>query len=259
MVYNEHSFLPLWLDYYGKNLGYDNLYIIDHCSDDGSTARIPGNVIKIPRHGFDDKKRSTMISRLHATLLECFDVVLYTDCDEFVLPRPDRYSSLCAYLQNCQPGKVVRAVGVDVMPQRIDLPPVDFSSKILFQRPYGFITPWESKPLISSVQTEWAPGFHECNNRSELDEDLWLFHLKYVDLSRSLERLDLTRNMEWSESGKDYGAHQRCTDDELMSRIKALIANQENGFLDELPVSRLLSHGEFSRLRQIPKVFDSAL
>ncbi|MBS0959271.1 glycosyltransferase family 2 protein [Acetobacter thailandicus] len=256
MVYNESKILPVWLDYYGSNLGYDNLYIIDHGSDDGSTTRIPGNVIKIPRDDFDDVQRAAFITHLHTALLKSFDCVIYTDCDEFLLPRPDRYNSLASYLKLQPHGNNIRAVGIDVMPGNLSLPPVDFSRDILPQRPYGFLTPWESKPLVAKIPTQWEPGFHECNQHSLLDEDLWLFHLKLCDIDYAMKRLHVTRSMKWNLShNPDSGAHQRRSDQEMRDFFDAVVRGQEPGYLSDLPLTELLSRGSTSKLRRIPDMF----
>lgn len=255
MVYNEAVFLPLWLDYYGKNLGYDNLYIIDHGSDDGSTTRIPGNVLKIPRTDFDDAQRVAFINTFQKALFSYFECVFYTDCDEFLLPRPDRYTCLASYLKNNPHGNVVRAVGVEVMQNDLSLPPVDFTKAILPQRPYGFVSPWESKPLITRTPVEWSPGFHECNHPSFLDEDLWLFHLKLCDLHYALARLNLTRSMKWSQQGLSFGQHQRSRDEDLLALMQNLIAEQQPESLDQLPLADVLAQGGCSALRRIPAHF----
>jgi len=36
MVFNERIFLPIWLAHYGVQFGYENLFIIDDGSNDGS-------------------------------------------------------------------------------------------------------------------------------------------------------------------------------------------------------------------------------
>lgn len=255
MVYNEAVFLPLWLDYYGKNLGYENLYIIDHGSDDGSTTRIPGNVIKIPRTDFDDVQRVAFINTFQKALFSYFKCVVYTDCDEFLLPRPDRYTCLAAYLKDHPHGDVVRAVGIDVVQHDMALPPVNFAHSILQQRPYGFVTPWESKPLIARTPVTWDPGFHNCDQPSFLDQDLWLFHLKFCDLRHALARLNLTRSMKWSQQGIAFGQHQRSRDEDLLGLMQNLIAEQQAEGLDQLPLADLLANGGSSKLRRIPEQF----
>ncbi|MFT9384899.1 MAG: glycosyltransferase family 2 protein [Acetobacter orientalis] len=255
MVYNEAVFLPLWLDYYGKNLGYNNLYIIDHGSDDGSTTRIPGNIIKIPRTDFDDVQRVTFINSLQKALFSYFDCVIYTDCDEFLIPHPNHYTCLGTYLKQHPHSSVVRAVGVDVVQHDLALAPVDFTQPILPQRPYGFVTPWESKPLITRTPVTWAPGFHDCDQPSVLDEALWLFHLKFCDLRHALARLNLTRSMKWSQQGMAFGQHQRHRDEDLLALVRTLIAEQQAEGLEQLPLTELLANGGYSKLRHIPAPF----
>lgn len=260
MVYNEAVFLPLWLDYYGKNIGYENIYIIDHGSDDGSTTRIPGNVIKLPRTPFDDVVRVNFINAFQKALFSYFDCVIYTDCDEFLVPRPDYATCLGSYLKDRPPqGGVIRAVGVDVVQHDLSLPSVHFSQNILPQRPYGFITPWESKPLVTRTPLEWQPGFHDCNHASVLDENLWLFHLKLCDLHNALARLSLTRAMKWSEQGIGFGQHQRSRDEDLVALVQNQIAEQQAESLDTLPVSEILAQGGYSKLRRIPDMFLNCL
>src|SRR5262245_58739577 len=102
MVYNEAKFLPLWLDYYGSQFGRDNLLVIDNCSEDGSTSDLGDTSrLVIPRNSFDDHRRARMVSKLHASLLEFYDAVIYTDVDEFLFPPPDHSTAgLRAYLDN---------------------------------------------------------------------------------------------------------------------------------------------------------------
>src|SRR5436190_17272313 len=39
MVQNEAVFLPIWLRYYSRFFGPDDLYVLDHDTSDGSTDR----------------------------------------------------------------------------------------------------------------------------------------------------------------------------------------------------------------------------
>src|SRR5438128_2474590 len=136
MVYNEAYFLPIWLRYYSSQLGWQNLYVVDHGSTDGSIEAGSCNLIRIPRSDFDDAVRAKMISRLHASLLSYFDTVIYTDVDEFIVPRPSKYDGLADYCQK-KPHAVSRCVGIDVFQHNTSLPELDLAKPILPQRPYG--------------------------------------------------------------------------------------------------------------------------
>ena len=38
IVHNEDVMLPIWLRYYAKNVGAEHLWVLDHNTNDGSTA-----------------------------------------------------------------------------------------------------------------------------------------------------------------------------------------------------------------------------
>ena len=49
MVRDEAVFLPIWCRHYLRQVGYGNLYVLDHASRDGSTESLPAQVTKIGR------------------------------------------------------------------------------------------------------------------------------------------------------------------------------------------------------------------
>ncbi|WP_215754650.1 glycosyltransferase family 2 protein [Acetobacter sp. P5B1] len=257
MVYNESFFLPLWCSYYGRELGVENLYIIDHGSTDGCTSCVAGNIIRIPRDHFDDTERAKMISLLHASLLKAFDVVIYTDCDEFLVPDSSQYSSFRDYLAQKNGLDTIRAVGVDVVQENFEKAPIDLTKGILNQRGYGYITSWESKPLISYSPINWIPGFHDCDKHSIVDESLWLFHLKNVDIQHSLKRLKTTREMKWSQHALDTngGLHQRVSDDFFRENILKIQEEKTEEYIDSCNIMDMLCNFKIGNLRRIPDKF----
>ena len=99
MVFNERIFLPIWLDHYGAQLGYENLFIIDDGSTDGSTSdkRIV-NLVKKNRNLLDENDRVNLVSSFHEKLLDYYDIVIYTDSDEIIVVDPIVQMSLRDYL-----------------------------------------------------------------------------------------------------------------------------------------------------------------
>jgi hypothetical protein len=178
MVHNEAFFLPLWYRYYGSQLGPDNLYVIDHGSTDGSVSETFGNRIRIARDKFDDVSRAVMVSDLHRALLRFYDTVIYTDVDEFIVPRPRKYAGLAQYAERRKIA-IPQCCGVNVVPLPSD-PEIDTQFPILRQRPNAFPTHWYCKPLLASQPMVWDAGFHNCVDQSEIDPDLWLFHMKQI-------------------------------------------------------------------------------
>jgi hypothetical protein len=221
MVHNEPFFLPRWISYYGAQFGRENLYIIDHGSNDGSTDDLHGaNRVSLPRSEFDDEQRVNFIGDFVRGLLRFFDVVIYTDCDEFLAPDPLRYENLADYCQRMD-RPVSYAFGVDVRQLLGVEPAIDPAASILGQRRFCRLRLSMSKPLITRVPIRWNPGFHTCDQKPGMDPNLILFHLKYIDLEMSLERLAYTRSMPWSEKSLRLGRgkHQRFEDQALIDRF----------------------------------------
>ncbi|MDF3626220.1 glycosyltransferase family 2 protein [Brytella acorum] len=256
MVYNEKFFINFWCSYYGMQFGFENLFILDNGSTDGSTYNIPGNVIRIPRGEFDDEKRANMISDFQSSLLYEFDSVIYTDCDEILTANNLMYSSLKEYIFH-NPEGIIRAVGVDLMQDIKSEGEMDFSIPIFRQRRYGYITSWESKPLITRISTRWSAGFHDCNAPSILDKNVWLIHLKKSDFNNCLNRLEITRNISWSKNSieNNSGAHQRISNDDFIHNYENILSNRISCDLDVCDIVDILESNSSGPVGLIPERF----
>ena len=74
--------------------------MIDDRIDDGSTDDVGlAGRLTIPRMLFDDGQRAEFVSDLQRDLLRYFDVVIYTDCDELLVPD-QAFRSLREYTEN---------------------------------------------------------------------------------------------------------------------------------------------------------------
>jgi hypothetical protein len=210
MCYNEAVNLPIWLRYYGGALGLENLFVIDHGSDEQFQALMAGaNVTKLPRTPFDDRERSVMLSKFQNDLLMDYDFVIYTDCDEMIVPDPERFSSIPDYLSKLE-SNYATTVGLNVIHIVDSEPSLDLAAPILEQRSFvRFVMPM-CKTLVSRIPLQWGSGFHTASVPPRIDPKLYLFHLKYIDLDLGLQRLAITRSMEWSSL--KAGAHQRISD-----------------------------------------------
>lgn len=260
MVYNEKRNLPLWYRYYGAQLGYENLYVIDHGSTDGSVDAKICNQIRLPRTPYDENVRAEMVSDFHRGLLRYFDVVIYTDCDEFIVPRPSKFGNLMDFLRN-RSEETTRCIGINVVQHSMTEPPLDLGMSVLRQRPYGAAIHWEAKPLIASIPIRWHAGFHNCDQRSILNSDAWLFHMKYADVSSNLERLATTRSIEWSEQALTtrQSASHRVADEEMLRTIKEMQNSITEDSLDDLDFGTVFSSRGASNVRRIPQEFLDSL
>lgn len=213
MVYNEPEFIPLWIDYYGKQVGLENCFIVDNGTDDGSIDEFKNvvNVIRVPREFKDNSLRTKFLSEFCSSLLHYFSHVIHVDVDEFIVANPLKYSGLVDYTNKWKGNRSsVTSIGLNVTQLPSLENEIDFGSKILNQRSFArFITPM-CKPCIISKPIEWTSGFHGSNHEIVFD-DIFMFHLRYFDLNYGLKRLERTRNMKW-KSDKE-GLHQRVEDE----------------------------------------------
>lgn len=199
MVHNESVMLPLWLAHYAREIGADHLHVLDHGSD--TPVRLEqGHVEPVPRTTLDEIDRAALVADYQRHLLRHYDDVIFTDCDEFLVARPSLYTSLVDYAAR-RTTDIVRCVGADVL-EHPNARPIDWSRPILRQRPYASLRSWSCKTLLSAEPLNWSPGFHQSTPPGTPDRDLWLFHLKYADLRYALDRLALTRALDWSDRAR---------------------------------------------------------
>ena len=218
MVYNENEYLPIWLSHYGRQVGLENCFVVDHGSDDGSTDFIgPTNRIKIPRSPYEPHKQSFFNSKFCNSLLEWYDWVIYSDVDEILVVDSSVAPSLRDYCTLPIP-RVVTAIGLNVV-HRIDHePPLNLSQPIAVQRPYVFAGASMCKPLLMSKEIAWSPGSHSSDAPMVFDH-LYLFHLRWYDFGSCMRRLQKTRAMAWART--DAGRHQRVQDEEMERQFAA--------------------------------------
>lgn len=222
MVYNEPEYLPLWCRYYGAQVGPEHCYIIDHGTSDGSTDSLSGfNVIKIPRSPKDNTKRTNFVSRFSTALLEWYSFVLHCDVDEIVVADPERHSGIRDFVQTETCG-VVNAIGFDIHHLPLSEKKISLDLPIFSQRKWARFSAAMCKPVLTSRPLTWAPGFHSADAPIKF-RDLYLFHLRYFDLSVGLARLHRTRAMSWSSD--TAGRHQRV-EDQAFEDLMLLVARQ---------------------------------
>lgn len=213
MVYNEAVFLPLWLRHYTLQAEPRHCYVVDHGSDDGSTDRagLPAglNLVRIPRSPQDDARRCRFMSQFCAGLLVWYESVIYVDVDEILVADPALHASLADYAASLDAHAVISAIGLDLLHCPDDEPVLDWSRPVSLQRRWLRFSSAMCKPVLIRRPVSWAPGFHNIDAPPRFDE-LFLFHLRYVDLEAGLARLALTRAQAWGSP--QAGSHQRMAD-----------------------------------------------
>lgn len=205
MVYNEDVLLPIWLRYYGAHLGREHLYVIDDGSNDGSTAGLDGvNVIRLERAPIDEDNRSLAISLFHERMLRHYDVVIFTDVDEILVPDPLTKLGLLEYIAR-HTGAHTNAIGFDVIHNQFAEPEYSHALGVFGQRRYLKFTRSYCKQLIHRQPVTWGPGFHMTNHEPEVGVGLYLFHLRALDYELSRNRINNRNKLAWSERSLQKG------------------------------------------------------
>ena len=236
-AYNESVNLLMWRRYYGEQLGEENLFLIDHGSDDGSTEDLGTiNRIRLPHTPFDDAKKASCLSSFQAGLLSHYDAVVSGDCDEIVVPDPEKYSGLHDYAARMK-GDYATCCGMDLLHVIDREPPIDLDKPLLSQRHYGRFQTVGCKTLFGRVPIRWEPGLHFSNRPPKLDPHLFNFHLKWMDYGTSVKRHLINHENVWSEASlaANHGEHHRY---DLNRFVR-------EGFLDVMNVVRNGRIGSF--------------
>jgi len=248
MVYNESTNLPIWMRHYRRVAPSANLFVIDHSSDDGSTDFLFGVAkIPLPRGELDEGDRTFFINSLQQGFLRYYDIVIYTDCDELLVPDPAKSIALDSYLRD-QPYSYASPIGINVLHIADREPAIDFTQPLLRQRQYGQFQSSMCKPLVTRIALTWEPGFHSCDRRPNIDEDLYLFHIKQIDKDEALRRHHVVQLLPWSGAAiaAKHGAHHRYDDERFLREFFLDPANQ----LRQEGAREFTFEAEIAQLRQ---------
>ena len=189
MVRNDNRFLRKWVDYYGAELGRENLYVYM----DGEDQTVPDfcegvNVKVIPKMQGNvvsmDRQRARMMSEKAASLLkEGCRMVIATDVDEFLVVDPALRVGLTAFLRSLPKKTCYSGLGVDVLQHLASEGPVDFNRPFLSQRRRGWLYSRYTKPSVITAPVTWGSGYHRVKGHDyHIVRDLYLFHFGGVDL-----------------------------------------------------------------------------
>ncbi len=195
MVRNDDFYLRKWVEYYGRELGKENLYIYFDGLDqhiapfcDGTHAQA---VEKIGHQVISaEKGRLKFLSEKAAALLAGgYDLVIGVDADEFVIVDPKRGQSLREYLSACRIGVSLSALGLDFGQKMGEEGDIREDAPFLTQRHYAQIGTRYTKPSVVAQPCVWGSGFHRIKGHNfHIAKDLYLFHFGYFDQKRIEDR-----------------------------------------------------------------------
>lgn len=222
MVQDESVMLRRWLAYYGRELGLANLVVLDDNSTDGSTADLPCSVLRLPPAPWQQpwaQARRAMANSMARVMLQAYDAVLFVDADEFLVPDPDKYDGLVDYIARHPDQDVLAGIGLNVLHEVAQEPPIDGDRPVLAQRRLVKFVPRMCKPAIKRQPTAWMAGTHGVQARFEVDPDLLLFHLKYHD-EGELRRVARLRHEANKREGRGARSAWRHEADELAAELR---------------------------------------
>lgn len=225
MARNDEFFLNRWIQYYGVELGEENLFIyLDGV--DQPVPKLAGktNVIhreRVVEHVVAaEKRRLSFLSEIAAKLLKTYDIVIGVDADEFLVVDPDCGKSLMEYLSTIKIAPCVSGLGMDIGQHLQNEPALDYEKPFLEQRGYAYLSTRYTKPSVISKAVHWGSGFHRVKGHNyRIDPNLFLFHFGSVDMEMIRMRFQDKDRM---ATGREKHIQKRAQTMHIITRKKIL-------------------------------------
>ena len=226
MARNDDFYLRKLVEYYGTQLGRENLYIfldgLDQVVGDFCAGTHAQAVEKIGTQVIEaEKGRLRFLSGKAAELLSGgYDLVIGVDADEFIVVDPKLGMSLPEYLSTLRIKDSVSALGLDFGQKIGEEEEIREDEPFLHQRHYAQLGTRYTKPSIIAKPLVWGSGFHRIKGHNfHIAKDLYLFHFGYFDLARIQARYTDKDRMDqgWGEH-----MHKRSRTIRLVMEKKAL-------------------------------------
>lgn len=237
MVHNESVFFPIWLAYYSRFFAPEDIFVFDHETTDGSTARDGFVRIPVEHESVDHVWMMETLASHQRELLDRYEVVLTTDVDELVVPDP-AWGSLSDYIDRFE-DDLINCLGYELLHLTDREPPLRLGEPILSQRGYWFANDAYNKPALATAPTSWAPGFHSETGGLSLDPDLRMIHLHRMDYAICLARHREREAMKWNErdTADGWAAHNLITAEDEFARWFYTDRNLKGGeiVVEEIP------------------------
>jgi len=177
---NEKIRLPVWLKHYQQFVSNEDIYIIDQNTTDDSTTNLPCNIIYEPNEKvFDHEWLRQMLTKNVKLLLEKYNIVVMTECDELIITIDN--CKLDEYLVNNY-----KYSNVNVCTKLVNLVQhnseelYDNTKKISAQRSYWDDIDAKKHTIFTNCDFLIANGFHFGNGI--YDTNLITFHIEALNI-----------------------------------------------------------------------------
>ena len=188
MARNDDFFLQKWVEYYGRELGKENLYIYydgedqtigDFCQGTHADvhAKIGTQVVEA------EKARLRFLSEKATELFsQGYDLVIGVDADEFVVVDPKLGIGLREFLSAQEIDVSLSPLGLDFGQKLDEEGDLSLEKTFLSQRHYAQIGTRYTKPSIIAQPCRWGSGFHRVKGHNfHIVQGLYLMHFGYAD------------------------------------------------------------------------------
>lgn len=225
MVRNDDFYLRKWVEYYGAQLGRENIFVFF----DGKDQTIPDFCAGVMTELVDklghnvvehDRLRVAFLSKKAAELFNNgYDLVIGTDADEYIVVDPSLHISLPEYLDGVEVKDSLSPLGLDFGQKMGEEEDIREDLPFLEQRHYAQIGTRYTKASIVSRPLEWGSGFHRVKGHDfHIAKDLYLLHMGYFDMGRIQARFaDKSR----LEQGWERHLKKRSRTIRLVTKLKA--------------------------------------
>ena len=196
MVRNDEFFLKKWVEYYGRELGKENLYIYYDGEDQSIGDFCEGtNVFSHSKIGTQvvsaEKERLRFLSEKAAELFDKgYDLVIGVDADEYIVADPKLGIGLREFLSQQKIDTSLSPLGLDFGQKLGEEGDLSMEETFLSQRHYAQIGTRYTKPSIIAKPCRWGSGFHRIKGHNfHIAQDLYLLHFGYADKKILEDRL----------------------------------------------------------------------
>jgi hypothetical protein len=180
-AFNEGDMLLYWERFHGELVGYENLYVLDNGSTDGSCARLnpATNVVKMPAAKVDHIEFAHAHGHFQRFLLMRYEWVVKLDTDELLAVE----GGLLERLETLAPGTYLPELALEPLHDKATEAPFRFDGKLCSQRQHFVVgTQGLIRPVLSSVPTSWSSGNHTCFEQVQVLPGFVVVHLRYFDI-----------------------------------------------------------------------------
>lgn len=199
--HNEEWFLPMWIKYYSQHFAPQDMYILGH----NCTGKNKEQLEQYEKDGINILYLNTdeifnhdwLLNEVHTAqrnLLRIYDYVVFTDCDEFIVPKE---GTLKEFIDNATED-AYRCTGIDII-----------EDKMYYS--HGF-----SKTLISKIPLTYCHGYHVSIPEFPISDKLELYHLHKLDFNQCWERNKRLAQENWDKYALDnnLGTQNLVSDEE---------------------------------------------